>query len=45
MTEDGLARWIRDNWPDATVKAAKKSTPAKPRAKKAAKKAVPKARR
>jgi death-on-curing protein len=47
VTEDGLARWIRDNWPAAVVKAAKKPTapPAKPRAKKPAKKAAPKARR
>jgi len=47
ITEDGLARWIRDNWPAAVVKAARKpsATPEKPRAKKTAKKAAPKARR
>jgi death-on-curing protein len=47
MTEDGLARWIRDNWPAAAVKVARKpsATPSKPRAKKPAKKAAPTARR
>ena len=47
ITEDGLTRWIRDNWPAAVVKAAKKPTapPAKPRTKTTAKKAAPKARR
>jgi death-on-curing protein len=47
ITEDGLARWIRDNWPAAVVKAAKKPSapPAKPRTKTTAKKAAPKSRR
>ena len=48
ITEEGLARWIRDNWPAAAVKAAEDNPKLRLQSrapKTTAKKAAPKSRR